>query len=219
MVSRLLFIFIILTRSNLSWAHVPVLLEESPNTSSSYLLKRPYEKSVAIYTRFEGPNDVDIYQFILNEDDISKGSTDILIGTLVPACEPLKDLLIDWVLIGPKQEALPHLPNKDISEKIKLNKEQGALIVTNSSQGAIWHEPYTAHYYFYQKRQSLKLSIPGEYKIFVWPSKATFGDYVFEFGDKEIWGLNDVLYTLWKYPKLLLESEIKTKNCRTSKFN
>lgn len=198
------------------WAHYPVFLKTDPTPQSPHTLSRPYQKSIAIYTRFENDKDVDVYRFHLKEEDLKKGSIEILIGSLVPACKPLEDLLITWSLIGPKHGALSQDIDKETFKEINLNDSMGALTVKNIVQGNIWYEPYTAHYYFYQKRKKIILSLPGEYFIYVWSSNLNKGDYVFEFGTEEIWGLGDILYTMWVYPKLLFEAEIETDNCTTA---
>lgn len=200
-------------------AHFPVFLKKDPSLSIPYILNRPYEKSIAIYTHFESIGDIDVYQFSIDENDLKKGDIRILIGTLVPACEPLKELLISWALVGPKQKMLGDLDDVSILEKIEYTKEKGIFVIHNRVQGKVWHEPYTSHYYFYQKRQVLDLNKVGDYKIFVWSSSGQKGDYVFEFGEKEMWSLGDIFYTLWVYPKLLFEAEIETENCKTSDMN
>jgi hypothetical protein len=198
------------------WAHFPVFLKADPTPQNPYTLNRPYQKSIAIYTQFESDKDVDVYRFHLKEEDLKTGSVEILIGTLVPSCRPLKDLLIAWSLIGPKQESLSQKLDKDIVQNVRFQDNLGALTVKNTVQGKIWYEPYTAHYYFYQQRKKIILRLPGEYRIYIFPLNDKKGDYVFEFGAEEIWSLKDILYTLWVYPKLLFEAEISTDDCTTT---
>ncbi len=200
----------------ISLAHVPVFLSRNSSFSHPHIIKPPFEKSIAIYSGFEKPHEVDVYQFNVEEENLKNSTIEILIGTLVPACEPLKDLLISWALTGPQQEMLKHELDVEVLKKIVKSHDEGAFFIKNETQGKIWYEPYTKHHYFYQKRQKLRLSEPGVYRIFVWPANSLKGDYVLEFGDKEIWHLGDILYTLSVYPKLLLQAEIKTENCKTS---
>lgn len=214
---KLLVLFIFLTALP-SYGHRPVFTEKDPDFATPFVLVRPYRKSIAIYTQFESRNDIDVYQFEIDSKDLEKGSVEILIGTLVPACKPLKDLLVSWALVGPSQKALSSDVSVTMAEKIGLAEAQGALIVENTEQGRLWRESFTAHYYFYQQRKKIQLNEVGQYRVIVWSSSEMAGDYIFEFGDKELWTVGDVLYTLWVYPKLLWEAEIKTKNCTTSEM-
>ena len=209
-------LFFLGLNSVVCWAHFPVFLKADPTPQNPHKLSRPYQKSIAIYTRFENDKDVDVYRFRLKEEDLKKGSIEILIGSLVPSCKPLEDLLISWSLIGPKQESLSQELDKEVLEGVKLHDSLGALTVKNTVQGKAWYEPYTAHHYFYQKRKKIILSLPGEYSIYVWPLNNKKGDYVFEFGTEEIWSLADILYTMSVYPKLLFEAEISTDDCTTT---
>jgi hypothetical protein len=174
-----------------------VFLDEDPSAGKPYRFERPYEKSIAIYTHFESSEDIDYYQFKVTDKDLGKSGLDILIGSLVPACKPLRKLLLSWEFTGPD----------GLIEKVE-----------NEAQGKLWYEPYTAHYYFYQQRKKFTLTQSGLYQIKVWSSSSMKGDYVLEFGDKEMWGLTEILYTLWVYPKLLLEAEIHTEGCTTSEL-
>lgn len=196
-------------------AHFPIILKQDSNASLPYVLNRPYEKSIAIYSQFDGENDIDVYQFTIEENDLKNGDVKILIGTLVPACEPLKNLLISWALVGPKQPILKELNDENISQRIKIEKGMGTFLVQNKEQGKIWYEKYTSHYYFYQKRSVINLNQIGKYQIYVWPESNQKGDYVFEFGDQEMWSLKDVFQTLWLYPRLFFEAEIESENCKT----
>jgi len=214
----LIIIFSFLTPT-LCLAHFPVFLKKDPELDTPKLLKRPYEKSIAIYTYFAKQNDLDVYQFEVKEKDLKKGPVEILVGTLVPACKPLKNLLTTWVITGPAQASLYQTPDEEIAKRIRFNPADGALIVENKTQGEVWYERYTRHYYFYQKRETLSLREVGTYRIHIWANDGSIGDYIFEFGDTEMWGMRDILYTLWVYPKLLLEKEIMTKNCKTSSMN
>lgn len=200
-------------------AHRPVFVKKDTTLTKPRTLKKPFEKSIALYSHFEHKNDLDVFEFTIKEKDLKDGPVETLVGSLVPACKPLRDLLLTWVVTGPDQNALYETPSDEIAEKINFKEGDGALIMKNEEQGEIWHEKYTAHYYFYQKRESLTLNVPGTYRIFVWSNDGAKGDYVLEFGDQEVWGLFDILYTIWVYPKLLLEKEIKTKNCKTSSMD
>jgi hypothetical protein len=197
-------------------AHRPVFVKKDPGLVKPRKLKRPYEKSVALYSYFDNKNDLDVYEFTITEKDLKGGPVRTLVGSLVPACKPLKNLLTTWVVTGPDLSALYENPDEEIVRKINFKEGEGALIVKNEMQGELWHESHTAHYYFYQKRESLILDVPGTYRIHIWANDGARGDYVLEFGDKEMWGFTDILYTLWVSPKLLFEKEIVTKNCKTS---
>jgi hypothetical protein len=182
-----------------------------------HVLQRPFEKSVAVYTRFESTDDVDVYQFELEDKDLKYGSIEVFAGTVVPACTPLKNLLITWILIGPRQDALADSLSPELQALTGIKpQEEGSLLVTNTVQGGLWREPFTDHWYFMQKRQKVLLKRTGLYKFFVLPLPSAAGDYVFEFGDQEMWSFSDIIHTLWLYPKLLFESEISTKDCVTS---
>ena len=198
------------------YAHVPIFPDQKNLSKKFYTLQRPYEKSVALYTYLSKPKEMHLYEFYVEENDLKEGSVEILIGTLVPACPPLKNLLINWTLLGPKQDAINEaLPDK-LKEKISLEDNQAARTMINKEQGSLWKEPYTSHYYFWQKRLTLRITKTGHYKIYLWATKDQIGDYVLEFGHKELWTLKDILYTLWVYPKLLLEAEIQTPDCKTT---
>lgn len=196
-----------------SYAHVPHFLDADPSKKNPHILKRPYQQSIAIYTEFDSQNDIDVYQFTLTQEDLKQGAVETLIGSLVPACKPLEKLLTNVLLIGPQQEGFT-LIDHNINDLLDIPQDQYGVLLKNEKQTHIWEEPYTAHYYFRHKRQKLNLTKDGVYTIYVWGSGQ--GDYVFEFGDDEIWPLKDILYTLWVYPKLLLELEISTKDCKTS---
>jgi hypothetical protein len=199
--------------------HRPIFVKDDSTLGRPHLLKKPFEKSIALYSHFEQKNDLDVFEFTIREKDLKDGPIETLVGSLVPACRPLKNLLLTLVVTGPDQNALFETPSPQIAERIKFKEGNGALILKNEVQGDIWQEKYTAHYYFYQKRQALILNVPGVYRIHVWSNNGDKGDYVLEFGDQEMWGIRDILYTLWVYPKLLLEREIKTKNCKTSSMH
>jgi hypothetical protein len=216
MINVFSFIIIFFLKSIICWAHVPVFLERSTSLSQPYIVRPPFDKSIAIYTGFDHTDEVDVYQFTVEEQHLKKGEIEVLIGTLVPACEPLKNLLISWALTGPSQESLKDERDPEFLKKTVQGNGDGAFLMKNETQGKLWYEPYTKHHYFYQRRQKLNLRLPGVYKIFVWANSPQAGDYVLEFGDKEIWNLRDILYTFLVYPRLLLEREIKTKNCETS---
>ncbi|MFN8846506.1 MAG: hypothetical protein ACK5V3_15050 [Bdellovibrionales bacterium] len=209
-------LFLLFLKSVIGLAHVPVFLDRSTSFTQPFILKPPLDKSIAIYTGFDHADETDVYQFTVNEQDLKTGKIEILIGTLVPSCGPLKDLLISWALTGPQQEAINDQLKSEVLKKVIKENGEGAFLIENETQGKHWYEPYTRHHYFYQKRQKIKLSKPGIYRIFVWSKNSLAGDYVLEFGDKEIWELGDILYTLFVYPKLLFEAEIKTRNCTTS---
>jgi hypothetical protein len=196
-------------------AHVPVLDSPDSSLQSPLVLTRPYDRSIAIYTQFSDTRDVDVYTFEIDPSDLKDGPVAILIGTLVPACEPLRELLIDWVLLGPPV-AQPHKQMMRIAhDTVEIDRRQVIHQVNNVQQGPVWHEPYSRHYYFRQQRIQLKLQEPGPYQILVWSNNQQAGDYVFEFGDFEKWNFRDVLYTAWVMPRLWLEAEIVTPNCET----
>lgn len=214
--------------------HFPVFPGDEPGFASPHTIERPYQKSIAIYSHFASTDDVDVYQFSVSEADLRNGDLELLIGSLVPACEPLRNLLTGWALVGPAQQTLPGQV-ADLPEELRSEIESagnteglGVLQVLNVQQGKVWHESYTDHYYFWQQRREVKVNRTGEYKILIWPlsggaaggsDSAVIGDYVLEFGDKEIWSTMDILYTLLVYPKLLMEKEIVTPGCSTSNLN
>jgi hypothetical protein len=206
----------ILLMAHNSLCHVPIISGHDSSVGRPFQLNRPYNQSIAVYTHFDAPNDMDVYEFALTPKDIERGAAEILIGTLVPACAPLADLLISWVLIGPKQVALGDTLETSHRNLLDLKGDHGTFYTTNSVQGEVWEEPYTSHYYFRQARKKIKLTEVGNYRVYVWSPNEKQGDYVFEFGDDEIWPVKDILYTLWVLPKLWLEGEIVTKDCVTS---
>ncbi len=206
---------LMIVKSNTAYGHVPVFEKRDIKVEQPLTLKRPYDKSIAVYGFFHSDDDVDVFEFNIEEGDLIDNEINILIGSLVPACESLRPLLTSVALVGPKQESLQITEDRFFEEHHIIEEGQGAFILRNTEQAAIWYEPYTKHYYFRQKRATLRLTKTGKYRVFIWSDVKMKGDYVFEFGDKEIWKIGDILYTLWVYPKLLLEAELSTPDCRT----
>ena len=197
-------------------AHVPIIPKADSSTSNPLFLFSPLEKSRAVYTQFESADDVDVYQFSVTEAELKNGEVPILIGSLVPACEVLKELLISWVLVGPEQRKinLESVPN-EITEMIRGANVGIIDYEINAQQGPIWREEYTAHNYFRQKNKIIKINSPGTYQVYIRSQNKVAGDYVFEFGDKEIWSIWDILKTIYYYPTLIFEKEIETQGCKT----
>lgn len=199
-----------------AFGHVPILDSVDSSPKNPIILPRPYDRSIAIYTQFSEPHDIDVYEFEVTPSDIKDGPAGILIGTLVPACAPLRKLFINWILLGPNV-VRPHEVITNIGpERIQIDRRRMIIEALNLEQGPIWHEPYSRHYYFRQKRTQLKLQELGRYQIYVWSESNLGGDYVFEFGDFEKWRFRDVLYTAWVMPRLWLEDEIITPGCSTN---
>jgi len=186
-------------------AHVPVL--EGKNDSSSekpWDIPRPYDKSIAYYGYLEG-GDSDVFQFEVTANDLSSGSQSnttpngqqnplvIYFGTLVPYCEHYRTYLLE----------------------LTLRNQTGQILTTvsNTEQGREWYEPYSRHRYYWQKDIHFPITQPGVYSITLRHPEGRAGDYVFAFGEKEMWGFYDVLNLIWVYPKLLFKAEIRQPGC------
>ena len=210
------FVFVIcVIYGQLAFAHFPILVDRDPTIIDSIKIGPPFNKSVAFYSYLDNEKDIDVYEFNVTKEHLVNGELEILIGALIPACEQLKPLLLDLVLLGPKQKSLPY---QELPQFVLNDQGLGSLWLQNTKQGKLWYESHTRHYYFWQKRKKLKVTKTGTYKVYLWSNNQMKGDYVFEFGDKEIWSFKDILYTLWIYPKLLMEGEIKTPGCKTQKI-
>jgi hypothetical protein len=217
-------------------AHIPNVLPH--DTSANFVVALPdiIEKSVAFYAAFESPGDVDVYGFTLRKEsfDVPKQLTDIKgdvndlvvvaangkrgrqlhVGSLVPACQVYANILPTIAIVGPSQDTLPAYDGSvNLPKNLELESGQGVMFLQNPAQGPIWYEKFSYKSYFDQNSADIILTEPGEYRIYVWNTTSDIGDYVLETGDVEVFGLPEIMQTLFWVTHIIYDGEIRNPTC------
>ncbi|MBF0298699.1 MAG: hypothetical protein HQK51_08265 [Oligoflexia bacterium] len=226
MMTRILyvsFLGLLLTFSNHLMAHVPYF---EPSNQSPFIIPMPIEKSIAIYSSFREAGEIDRAEFILHESDFSDENKDVAekkdkrkqfyISSLVPGCQTYHEILPQIAIVGPlggsfkyvSQELLSLLP-------FSLDRrKEGIYLLMNEEQGPLWYEKYSHKYYFKNNEVTLTIEQPGIYKIYIWEKNRNIGDYVLATGNKETWGIREIMRASRYIWGLWFHKEITSPECR-----
>ncbi len=218
-------LLLLISVSSPAYSHVPYVEGLDFTDSEAYSIQAPIEKSLAIYLSFDAKDDIDQAQFTLTEADLDEKNSSIAIGeagekgrkavfnTIVPSCAPYANILPQVALVGPIQEKLVKL-SPDIALPFTLEEGQGVYLLGNDQQGEVFKENFSGTSYWQQQKAEFILTKPGDYRIFVWEAQGQIGDYVLVFGDKEIFGPQEIVQAGKRINFLRQGLEIKNEQCR-----
>jgi hypothetical protein len=159
---------------------------------------KDHQISWAAYSSLTKKNDVDYYRF-----DATAGE-EIYASILVPKIKRLKGFSPDLALIGPGIDEL----QKDLrapEQNLDLREGEGLLLDRYSGdKDEVFFEPFTQTSYW--ERQELRLKAPqtGAYFLAVFHPDDRTGKYVLAIGEREVFGVGDILGlpgTWWRVSK------------------
>ncbi|MDJ0765754.1 MAG: hypothetical protein QNJ97_22410 [Myxococcota bacterium] len=185
-------------------AHVPYLETDDYTDDDPFEIPRTIRQSLAAYAWLEfdeaGTEDVDVYTF----DVKWSWETNVFIETLVPVCAGYEDFLPAFAIVG------PGLPEPSAALPFDIPQGQGAIVVENLEPGEErpqFFEPFGDKDY-YQGPNFEQVMPTGTYTVYVWDPYGLGGDYVIVFGDKEIWGISDIIRAFVETPKIRRGEEL-----------
>lgn len=198
----------------LSWAfaHAPVVERVDSTSNNPIVIDWPLDISIAIYGYFQTESDVDVVSFEVSDRQAING-VELYIHTLVPACNVFRGLLPTVAITGPEQKELPQKSDGRYFP-FKSTHAQGVRLIENVEQGPTWYEPFSRKNYFWQNSITLYLSKPGQYRLYIWSPQQLIGDYVLALGNREHWGIREIMRAIRYMPKLLSDKEIHDNECR-----
>jgi hypothetical protein len=223
---------------SLAFAHVPNVITTDDNSKR---IDDPIEQSVAMYASFETVGDVDKYYFYLydhhfdatDDDNLLTDMFDIEhelvvtapngkpgrtlhVGSLVPGCAVYKNILPIVAIVGPKQASLPAYTGQvALPSGVTISSSQGVTFLNNTTQGPLWYEKFTYKSYFDQKKTDIIITEEGKYSIYIWDKNKTKGDYVLEVGPIEVFGLPEIMQTLFWVEHIINDGEISNSTCKS----
>lgn len=228
----------VLAASSWAFAHVPDVI-----TTDDYSkrIDDPIEQSVAMYASFETAGDVDKYYFYLHDSDFDSTDDDnfltdlkdiehelvvtapngqpgrlLHVGSLVPGCALYKNILPIVAIVGPLQDALPAYKGQvALPSGVKIESDEGVMFLNNTVQGPLWYEKFTYKSYFDQKKTDIIITEEGKYTVYIWDKNKNKGDYVLEVGPIEVFGLPEIMTTLFWVEHIINDGEISYSTCKT----
>jgi hypothetical protein len=198
----------IMLASSGAYGHVPYLETGDYGWDAPFRVARSIAQSIAVYACLDpsgtGAAEVDVYQFTLSKP------TQVYAQALVPVCPLYAEFRPSFAIVG------PGLPVPEEGLPFELPAGCGAIIVPNFQPGQprpTFYEPFGNKTYYDGPEFRQTLSTPGTYYAVYWDPAGLGGDYVAVLGDKEMWGLFDILRALINTPKIRRGAELHT-TCR-----
>ncbi len=229
---KFFYTFLFMLIASASFGHIPYV---QPYDLYSIKIPSPMEKSMAFYMSFEKKKDVDYLYFNLKDDDFKTTLTltglknevfqlvttdengvtgrKLHLGSLVPGCDVYDDILPAIAVVGPLQEYLLP-PDGSVALPFRVDDDEGVYIIQNEIQGNLWYEKFTFKSYFDQEKADIILTRPGKYKVYAWEPMGRTGDYVLEVGYVEVFGLQEILRSLFWIEHLVNDGEISCDLCK-----
>jgi len=185
-------------------AHVPYLETTDYTEEDPFKIPRSIRQSLAAYSwlAFDGDftEDIDVYTFRVKDP---RGAN-VFIETLVPVCVGYEDFLPSFAIVG------EGLPDPGIELPFDIPEGHGAFVIDNLEPGEErpqFFEPFGDKSY-YQGTDFEQVLPRGSYTVYVWDPYELGGDYVIVFGDKELWGILDIIRAIIETPKIRRGEEL-----------
>ena len=189
-------------------AHVPYLETEDYTEEDPFEIPRSIRQSLAAYSwlEFEGgfSDDVDVYKFRVKPP----WGANVFIESIVPVCPGYEDFLPWFAVVG---EGFPAPVGYDLP--FDLPPGHGVIVVENQTPGEPreqFYEPFGGKSY-YQGPGFEQVLDQGTYYVYFWDPYEMGGDYAAIFGDKELWGILDIIRALIETPKIRADEELHTE--------
>lgn len=195
---------VILVGSGQVLAHVPYLETTDYSEENPFEIPRSIRQSLAAYSwlEFDGDytEDIDVYTFEIKPP---RGAN-VFIESLVPVCVGYEDFLPWFAIVG------AGLPDPGMEFPFDIPEGYGAIVVENVEPGEErpqFYEPFGNKSY-YEGPEFEQVLPQGSYTVYFWDPYALGGDYVAVFGDKELWGILDIIRALIETPKIRRGEEL-----------
>jgi len=195
----------VLLGTGIANAHVPYFEHNDWSEQNPFIVQNGVEQSIAVYSWLEfgswvrGTIDVDVYMFEIAEP------TQLYIGSIVPACVGYEEFLPWFAIVG------PGLPDPGMMVPFDIPEDYGAIIVENFAPGEErdkFYEPFGGKWYYDGPVYDDWVDEPGVYYIYYWDPYGIGGDYSAIIGDKEIWGLVEIIRALIYTPLIRQDQEL-----------
>jgi hypothetical protein len=190
-------------------AHVPYLERRDFTPKRPFLVRGSIEQSIAVYSwiRFDGSNpatDVDVFAFDVTEPVV------VYAESIVPMCAEYENFLPWFAVVG------PGFPAPEYEIPFDIPPGYGAVVIPNLEPGQprpTFYEFFGGKSYYQGPAFEAKAYLPGRYYVIYWDPYQQGGDYVAVLGNKEIWGLLDIVRAIVYTPRIRRGSELHT-DCR-----
>lgn len=179
-----------------AWAHVPYL--EGTDLTATQPFRCPSAtQSIAVYSWLESSTDVDFYTVTVTNQ------TDFFAELIVPVFEPYAEFRPSMALIG------RGLPAPASPLPVPLPPGSGAIVLNDAGlePRPQFYEPFGGKSYYQGPRLEMTLP-PGRYTLIYWDPAGGIGDYTAAIGDKEVWGIKDILRALIVTPIIRADGEL-----------
>ena len=210
--------------SGQAFAHVPYVEGLDFKEGESFTQIDSIEKSLAIYSAFNYPGDVDEMTFTLTPQDLenqdklvtegSQRGRRLSFDTIVPRCLGNLEVLPSIAVVGPIQGLLVQDNTSLETLPFSVKPGEGTFITTNDSQGETFKEEIGGTYYWQQKRSEILLTQPGDYHIYIWNRTENVGDYTFVIGREEVFGIPEIIQSFKRIGFIRRGKEINDAQCR-----
>lgn len=137
--------------------------------------------STAFYQEIKDGTQVDTYTFT------GEAGQFLHAGINIPAVKGMEDYGVTMALLG------PGLPAAGLGELPEAHADAEGALIFPSEVSDDFFEPFTQTRY--RGRQTVEMELPasGEYHIMVWNPDADTGKYVIDVGEREAFGLLEIL--------------------------
>jgi len=199
-------IFVLSLRSNVL-AHIP-LDTSGPASKEEPIFVEDHQISWAAYNQLNRPEDVDYYSFNVNQGE------EIYFSMVIPVIERYKNFKPDIALIGSGLDSeYAGYDSNYINSRLKLESDENVIIVRDYKDNPdMFFEPFTRTSYW--ERQEFSISAPetGTYYLAVFSEGQDQGKYTLAIGQKEVWGINDIIRMpkIWWDTRIFVEKENST---------
>jgi hypothetical protein len=200
---------------------VPYLENEDFSYQNPYIVENEIEKSIAIYSYFDSPDDIDIVTFELKPEDFLTEDgkfkeRSLFVQLLVPACPTYEDEMPELLVTRQLKNHLLHESAFVTLLPDELNLRYQEIVMKydfNQEKRKVWHEQYSNRYYFMQEGEVKALNTPGKYTIHIWNKSKRPSDYVFALGSIDNFDQSDWDQANRLLPIIIPRKELNNQNC------
>ena len=174
----------LLTSAGRALAHKPIFVEAMSNVARENAAKISAPTiSWAIYGQLSQIGEVNYYTFE------GARSARVKIDVSVPRIDSERDFGVAVALIG------TGLPENAAGAFLALNAGEGAIIAPDllRDPSRIFNEPFTQTSYWTRQTLAAQLPNDGTYTLAVWNPRGQTGKYVLAIGEREEFGIADLL--------------------------
>jgi hypothetical protein len=182
-------------------AHMPSIERRDFTEKRPFKIKGTIEKGQAVYAYLKSGSDVDVYRFVVTQEEISeKGIVTLRVRVNVPACKGAEEFLPWLAIVGPGLSS----PTEEMP--FTLPEGYGAIVVKNTEPGAernFFYEQYSKKSYYITDYYDYTITEPGTWYLYYWDPYNLGGDYLALWGVKDSFDPGDGLKMLLNLPAIV----------------